>query len=417
MSQYGTGSQLQRAAQAVTAALQGLAGGDIGAALAGASAPYLANTIKQLTEGDREVQLMAHAVLGALVAQAQGNSAIAGAAGAATGEAMASVIAQQLYGKNTDDLSESEKQAVVALSSLAGGLAGGVLDGSAGGAVAGAKGGQNAVENNEFGGRLYVDHVFEAYVQGGGCHGGSRQQCRTQFENTQLANGGLETAAAFALLPFAIAGAALTPAMVAAARAGASACAANPPLCVTQTTNLLVELGLSDALPTGILRVAGAKLTYEQASKIRAALEVEQQTGQKLSADAVASILTEGGGAKATANAPHTPRFIADSVGNTIDLDYTKGLRETNVTVTGTRGGVQYPLQGQTPDSYANLGNGHVVVYGPEGRALYDVSSSRIKVIEWNQAPNGTYFPKKGSDTKAFEGSVPQSVLDILGLK
>jgi filamentous hemagglutinin len=229
MSQYGTGSQLQRAAQAVTAALQGLAGGDIGAALAGASAPYLANTIKQLTEGDREVQLMAHAVLGALVAQAQGNSAIAGAAGAATGEAMASVIAQQLYGKNTDDLSESEKQAVVALSSLAGGLAGGVLDGSAGGAVAGAKGGQNAVENNEFGGRLYVDHVFEAYVQGGGCHGGSRQQCRTQFENTQLANGGLETAAAFALLPFAIAGAALTPAMVAAARAGASACAANPP--------------------------------------------------------------------------------------------------------------------------------------------------------------------------------------------
>ena len=33
----------------------------------------------------------------------------------------------------------------------------------------------------------------------------------------------------------------------------------------------------------------------------------------------------------------------------------------------------------------------------------YDVSSSRIKVIEWNQAPNGTYFPKKGNDTKAFE--------------
>ena len=75
--------------------------------------------------------------------------------------------------------------------------------------------------------------------------------------------------------------------------------------------------------------------------------------------------------------------------------------------VTGTRGGVQYPLQGQIPDSYANLGNRHVVVYGPEGRALYDVSSSRIKVVEWNQAPNETYFPKKGSDTKVFEGNVP----------
>ncbi len=126
---------------------------------------------------------------------------------------------------------------------------------------------------------------------------------------------------------------------------------------------------------------------------------------------------SSGLGAKATTNAPNTPRFITDSAGNTIDLDYTKGLRETNVTVTGARGGVQYPLQGQTPDSYANLGNGHVVVYGPEGRALYDVSSSRIKVVEWNQAPNGTYFPKKGSDTKVFEGNVPQSVLDSLGLK
>ncbi|WP_460159353.1 two-partner secretion domain-containing protein [Pseudomonas sp. S3_H09] len=123
-----------------------------------------------------------------------------------------------------------------------------------------------------------------------------------------------------------------------------------------------------------------------------------------------------GSGAKGTTNASNAPRFIADSAGNTIDLDYTKGLRETNVTVTGARGGVQYPLQGQTPNSYANLGNGHVVVYGPAGRALYDVSNSRIKVVEWNQAPNGTYFPKKGSDTKAFEGNVPQSVLDSLGL-
>jgi filamentous hemagglutinin len=129
------------------------------------------------------------------------------------------------------------------------------------------------------------------------------------------------------------------------------------------------------------------------------------------------SDLGSGLGAKATTNAPNTPRFITDTAGNTIDLDYTKGLRETSVTVAGTRGGVQYPLQGQIPDSYANLGNGHVVVYGPEGRALYDVSSSRIKVVEWNQAPNGTYFPKKGSDTKVFEGNVPQSVLDSLGLK
>jgi filamentous hemagglutinin len=140
-------------------------------------------------------------------------------------------------------------------------------------------------------------------------------------------------------------------------------------------------------------------------------------TGALTDAEAGALVERGQGDAKATTNAPNTPRLITDSAGNTIDLDYTKGLRETTVTVTGTRGGVQYPLQGQPPDSYANLGNGHVVVYGPEGRALYDVSSSRIKVVEWNQAPNGTYFPKKGSDTKVFEGNVPQSILNSLGLK
>lgn len=62
------------------------------------------------------------------------------------------------------------------------------------------------------------------------------------------------------------------------------------------------------------------------------------------------------------------------------------------------------PLQGQAPDSYANLGSWHVVVYGPEGRALYDVSGFRIKVVEWNQAPNGTYFQKKEIIRKFLKG-------------
>lgn len=158
-------------------------------------------------------------MLGALVAQAQGNSAIAGAAGAATAEALAATIARQLYDKSTEDLNEAQKQTVVALSALAGGLAGGVLEGVSEGAVAGAKAGQNAVDNNEFGGRVYADRVFEAYIQAGGCGGAGRQQCRQDYENQQLANGGLEVAAAFALLPVAIVGAASTPAIMAAARA------------------------------------------------------------------------------------------------------------------------------------------------------------------------------------------------------
>ncbi|UOB24268.1 hemagglutinin repeat-containing protein [Pseudomonas orientalis] len=145
MEPYGTGGDYQRAAQAVTAALQGLAGGDIGSALAGASAPYLANLIKQSAQGNDTARIMAHVVLGAVVAQAQGNSAVAGAAGAGTGE----LIAAQLYpGIKTENLSEKQKQTVSALSTLASGLAGGLAGGDLSGALAGAKAGNNAVENN-----------------------------------------------------------------------------------------------------------------------------------------------------------------------------------------------------------------------------------------------------------------------------
>ncbi len=78
---YGTGSDLQRAAQAVTAAVQGLAGGNLAQAVVGASAPYLAGIIKDNTGDNLEARIMAHAVLGAVLAKSQQNSALAGATG------------------------------------------------------------------------------------------------------------------------------------------------------------------------------------------------------------------------------------------------------------------------------------------------------------------------------------------------
>jgi len=68
MAAYGTGSDLQRAAQAVTAAVQGLAGGNLAQAVVGASAPYLAGIIKDNTGDNLEARIMAHAVLGAVLA-------------------------------------------------------------------------------------------------------------------------------------------------------------------------------------------------------------------------------------------------------------------------------------------------------------------------------------------------------------
>ncbi|WP_349752732.1 hemagglutinin repeat-containing protein [Stutzerimonas nosocomialis] len=149
MGEYGTGSDLQRAAQAVTAALQGLAGGNVAGAIGGAAAPYLAQTIKQVAGENEAARLMAHAVLGAVVAQAQGNSAAAGGLGALTAEVAADLIAKQLYEvTDVSKLTEEQKQTVSALATLAGGLAGAVGGSGAADAVAGAQGGKNAVENN-----------------------------------------------------------------------------------------------------------------------------------------------------------------------------------------------------------------------------------------------------------------------------
>ncbi|MGC0896150.1 hemagglutinin repeat-containing protein [Pantoea agglomerans] len=150
MKPFGTGSSLQQGISAVTAAVQGLSGGNVAQAISGASAPYLAEKIHELTtdaNGKVNVQanLMAHAVLGAVTSYASGNAALAGASGAVMGE----YIAQQLYpGVKRNDLSEEQRQTISALGTLAAGLAGGVVGDSTADAVAGAQAGKNAVEQN-----------------------------------------------------------------------------------------------------------------------------------------------------------------------------------------------------------------------------------------------------------------------------
>ena len=154
MAAYGTGSDLQRGIQAATAALQGLAGGDIAGALAGASAPELANLIGHGSGLSDGAAVVAHAILGGAVAALQGNSAAAGAAGAAAGELAAKAIAGMLYPGVTDlsTLTEAQKQMVSTLATVSAGMAGGLAGDSTASAVAGAQGGKNAVENNLLGG-------------------------------------------------------------------------------------------------------------------------------------------------------------------------------------------------------------------------------------------------------------------------
>ena len=148
MAKYGTGSEIQRGIQAATAALQGLAGGNLAGALAGASAPELAHLLKS-TEKDPAVNAIAHAILGGAVAAMQGNNVAAGAAGAATGELAARAIAGMLYpGVKQSDLSEEQKQTISTLATVSAGLACGLTGNSTASAAVGAQSGKNAVENN-----------------------------------------------------------------------------------------------------------------------------------------------------------------------------------------------------------------------------------------------------------------------------
>ncbi|EFF4863482.1 filamentous hemagglutinin, partial [Escherichia coli] len=101
-SGFGTGGKYQQAIQAATAAVQGLAGGNLSAALAGGAVPYIAEIIKQTTP-DGAGRVATHAVVNAALSLAQGKNALAGAAGAATGEVVG-MIATQMYGKPVSEL-------------------------------------------------------------------------------------------------------------------------------------------------------------------------------------------------------------------------------------------------------------------------------------------------------------------------
>ncbi|WP_328286255.1 hemagglutinin repeat-containing protein [Pectobacterium odoriferum] len=198
MQKYGTGSDFQRAAQAATAAIQALAGGDIQKAIASGASPYLAQLVKdvtiptaataaiqalaggdiqkaiasgaspylaqlvkdvtipkdesKITASDIAANAMAHAVVGAVVAQLSGQDAAAGAIGASSGELIArAIMADQYPGKTANDLTEEEKQSVSALSKLASGLVSGLASNSTASAASGAQSGRNAVENNFLG--------------------------------------------------------------------------------------------------------------------------------------------------------------------------------------------------------------------------------------------------------------------------
>jgi filamentous hemagglutinin len=140
--------------------VQGLAGSDLKAALAGAAAPYVAEVIGHYSNLDDAGKVAAHAVVNAALAAAQNQNALAGAAGAATAE-IVGIIATQMYGKPVSELDETQRQTVSTLATLAAGLAGGLTGGSTADTVTAAQAGKTTVENNSLSG----DRAREAAKQ------------------------------------------------------------------------------------------------------------------------------------------------------------------------------------------------------------------------------------------------------------
>ena len=132
-----------------------LAGRPAAEVVASGLSPAVNNQIKKATTDAKgnvntALNLTAHALWGAVEAYAGNRNVVAGAAGAAGGEAAAHFLASTLYDKSPEKLSEEEKRTVSSLSQVAAGIAGGSLSDSSDGAIIAAKTAKDAVENNNF---------------------------------------------------------------------------------------------------------------------------------------------------------------------------------------------------------------------------------------------------------------------------
>lgn len=284
-AKYGTGSDLQRGIQAATAALQGLAGSDLKAALAGASAPELAYRIGHGMgiDDNTAAKTITHAILGGAVAALQGNNAAAGAAGAATGELAANAIAGMLYpGKAVSDLSEEQKQTVSALATISAGMAGGLAGDSTASAMAGGQAGKNSSENNLLGGN---EDTQTKFVQE---HGKNIASCSTDPGSASCQKGLAMNDALMVALPAGLGGgvlAAATPEIAAAAQAAIQACAGNVVLCLNsagiQVSEAIVPGGVGAGGAVGIGKsVAEATAAKAEALAANAAKNLSSDIGK-----------------------------------------------------------------------------------------------------------------------------------------
>ncbi|PIT21923.1 hypothetical protein BGI36_04870 [Snodgrassella communis] len=161
MAQWNTGGLILNAIGAGLAAPTNSIGGIIAATASPALSYQIGQYFKvlahknqitggkdELTAGQETAHILAHAILGAAVAAAGGNDALAGGLAAAGAEATAPILSQWLYGKNPADLTADEKATVSAIAGLTGAATGVAVGGSMADVAQGDQAGHVAVDNN-----------------------------------------------------------------------------------------------------------------------------------------------------------------------------------------------------------------------------------------------------------------------------
>ncbi len=111
-------------------------------------------------------------------------------------------------------------------------------------------------------------------------------------------------------------------------------------------------------------------------------------------------------------------RFLVDSKGQVLDLDldYFRSLKNNGQVLDAGRGGGKLPMMGEL-GTYSKTTGGHIIVFGPDGRRMADISKERIKIVEWNRSPKGQYFIRTGSDTKFAGREIPDEIKKLWDLE
>ncbi len=128
----------------LTTALAGKSPTEIATA---AASPYLNETIHKATEGNKTANLLAHAVLSAVEFKVAGLNPTVGALSGVAGEGTAMLLSEKVFNKPANQLTQKEKNILIAASTLAGSLVG-VTGGTVESANTGGVSAKTAVENN-----------------------------------------------------------------------------------------------------------------------------------------------------------------------------------------------------------------------------------------------------------------------------